>query len=174
MSFLAPLYVLGSLVVVLPIVFHLIQRRPRGQQHFSSLMFLSASAPRITRRSRLNHPLLLLLRSVALILLAIAFAFYATRGTQHPVAGIIMQLLSLFCLGLGLFVPVMTIVAFGNLPLLGPVVHKFQSKGIIETIIVLWETVWPVSLLIFVFSVLNPIVKTAPVNPTTEIVDLVL
>ncbi len=70
MSFLAPLYALGALAITLPILFHLIQRRPRGQQFFSSLMFLTPSTPRITRRSRLNNILLLLLRALAVCLLS--------------------------------------------------------------------------------------------------------
>ncbi|WP_435015318.1 BatA domain-containing protein [Tundrisphaera sp. TA3] len=74
MSLLAPLYLLGALAVVAPIVFHLIRRTTRGEVPFSSLLFLSASPPRLTRRSRLDHWPLLLLRSTALILLAIAFA----------------------------------------------------------------------------------------------------
>jgi hypothetical protein len=73
MSFLAPLYLLGALAVSLPVLLHLIRRTPRGRQPFSSLMFLSPSPPRITRRSRIEHWLLLLLRAAALILLALAF-----------------------------------------------------------------------------------------------------
>jgi len=74
MSFLAPLYVLGLSAVVAPIVFHLIRRSPKGDVPFSSLMFLSPTPPRLTRRSRLDHLLLLLLRAAALSLLACAFA----------------------------------------------------------------------------------------------------
>ena len=73
MSFLAPLYALAALAIGLPLLFHLIQRRPRGVMQFSSLMFLSPSPPRLTRRSRLNNILLLLLRALAIILLAVAF-----------------------------------------------------------------------------------------------------
>jgi hypothetical protein len=83
MSFLAPLFALGSLAVVLPIVFHLIQRRPRGEQVFSSLMFLQPSTPRISRRSRLNHLLLLALRATAVILLALAFSRPFLRALQQ-------------------------------------------------------------------------------------------
>ncbi len=74
MSFLAPLYILGALAIAAPIVFHLIRRTPRGDVPFSSLMFLAPTPPRLTRRSRLDNLLLLLLRAAALILLAIAFA----------------------------------------------------------------------------------------------------
>ena len=63
MSFLTPLYILGLAAVAAPIVFHLIRRSPRGEVPFSSLMFLSPTPPRLTRRSRLDHWLLLLLRA---------------------------------------------------------------------------------------------------------------
>jgi hypothetical protein len=74
MGLLAPLYIAGLLTVSLPILFHLIRRAPQGRQVFSSLMFLVASPPRLTRRSRLTNIILLLLRAAALILLALAFA----------------------------------------------------------------------------------------------------
>lgn len=74
MSFLTPLYILGALAIVAPIIFHLIRRRPQGEVPFSSLMFLAPSPPRLTRRSRLDNWLLLLLRATALALLALAFA----------------------------------------------------------------------------------------------------
>jgi hypothetical protein len=74
MSVLAPLYIAGALAIALPILFHLIRRTPQGRQTFSSLMFLSPSPPRVTRRSRLNNIFLLLLRGLALALLAFAFA----------------------------------------------------------------------------------------------------
>lgn len=74
MRFLVPLYAAAAAAVVLPIIFHLIRRTPRGLVPFSSLMFLSTSPPRITRRSRLDDWWLLLLRALALILLALAFA----------------------------------------------------------------------------------------------------
>jgi Aerotolerance regulator N-terminal len=74
MSFLTPLYILGALAIAAPIVFHLIRRTPKGEVPFSSLMFLAPTPPRLTRRSRLDNILLLLLRASALALLALAFA----------------------------------------------------------------------------------------------------
>ncbi len=74
MSFLTPLYILGALAVIAPFVFHLIRRAPRGEVKFSSLMFLAPTPPRLTRRSRLDNIVLLVLRGLALCLLALAFA----------------------------------------------------------------------------------------------------
>jgi len=89
MSFLAPLYLLGIATIAGPIVFHLIRRTPRGQMLFSSLMFLSPSPPRLTRRSRIDNLLLLLLRIAALILLALAFSRpFMRQAAQLNVSGI--------------------------------------------------------------------------------------
>ncbi|HBE70530.1 MAG TPA: hypothetical protein DDW52_20485 [Planctomycetaceae bacterium] len=74
MGLLAPLYALAALAVIGPVIFHLIQRRPKRTEQFSSHMFLSPSRPTVTRRSRVDSWLLLLLRALAIILLALAFA----------------------------------------------------------------------------------------------------
>jgi hypothetical protein len=74
MNFLAPLFLLGGLAVALPVIFHLIRRTTRERKSFSSLMFLMPSPPRLTRRSRLEHLLLLLLRCAVLCLFALGFA----------------------------------------------------------------------------------------------------
>lgn len=52
----------------------MIRRTPKGKVPFSTLMFLEASPPKVTSRSRIEHWLLLLLRATALILLALAFS----------------------------------------------------------------------------------------------------
>lgn len=81
MGLLAPLYLAGLAALSLPLVFHLIRRTPRGRQAFSSLMFLTPSPPRLTRRSRIDQWLLLLLRAAALAILALAFARPFLRET---------------------------------------------------------------------------------------------
>jgi len=74
MSFLTPFYLLAGLAIGAPILFHLIRKIPKGRQLFSSLMFLTPSPPRFSKQKRIENWLLLLLRSAALILLAVAFA----------------------------------------------------------------------------------------------------
>jgi hypothetical protein len=74
MSFLAPLFLLGGLAVALPIVYHLVRRSSREKMVFSSLMFLRPTPPRMTRRNRLEHVFLLLLRCLVICLLAFGFA----------------------------------------------------------------------------------------------------
>ncbi len=82
MSFLAWLFALGGLAIAFPILFHLIRPTPKGSQRFSSLMFLRESPPRISRRSRIDHWLLLLMRALIVLLLAAAFMrpFIRTGG----------------------------------------------------------------------------------------------
>lgn len=88
MSFLAPLFLLGAAAVAAPIVFHLIRRTTRERTRFSSLMFLTPTLPRLTRRSRLDNLLLLLLRCAVLCLLAAAFArpFFKTLTPETQAA----------------------------------------------------------------------------------------
>jgi hypothetical protein len=74
MGIIAPLFLAGLAGLALPLILHLVRRTPKGKQQFSSLMFLSPTPPRLTRRSRLDQVLLLLLRLGALALLAFAFA----------------------------------------------------------------------------------------------------
>lgn len=74
MGVLLPLYLAGLTALSLPLIFHLVRRTPRGRQDFSSLMFLSSTVPKLTRRSRIDQVLLLLLRLAALALVAFAFS----------------------------------------------------------------------------------------------------
>lgn len=84
MNFLAPLFLAGAAVVVLPVLFHLARRTARDRQEFSSLRFLRPTPPRITRRNRLEHWLLLLLRCGVIALLALGFARPFFRPTGNP------------------------------------------------------------------------------------------
>jgi GNAT superfamily N-acetyltransferase len=88
LAFLAPLYLLAGLAVAGPILFHLIRRSPRGKQVFSSLMFLQPSPPTVTRRSRIDDWLLLLLRGVALLLIVLAFSRPFWRSPESQAANV--------------------------------------------------------------------------------------
>src|SRR4051812_5671993 len=88
MSFLAPLFALGALAVIGPIIFHLIRRTTREVTPFSTLMFLRPSPPRVTKRSRLENLWLLLARCLVIGLLALAFARpFLPRATPAPPPG---------------------------------------------------------------------------------------
>ena len=74
MNFLTPLFLLGVLAVAGPIIYHLVRRSTRERVTFSSLLFLEPSPPRVSQRHRVEHWLLLLLRCLALLVLALGFA----------------------------------------------------------------------------------------------------
>ncbi len=74
MTWLFPLYLLGSLAILGPILMHLRRRPPQDRVEFSSLMFLEAKTPMPVSRRRVEDWLLLLLRCLVLLLLAIMFA----------------------------------------------------------------------------------------------------
>lgn len=84
MSLLAPLYALGALAITLPVIFHLIRRHVQQRTPISSTMFLPVTQPRVRNRSRVENLPLLLLRVLALLLLALAFSrpFLRSTGTQ--------------------------------------------------------------------------------------------
>jgi hypothetical protein len=74
LTFLAPLFLLGLLAVAVPVIVHLVNRERRNAVAFPSLMFLRRVPFRSVRRQRIRHWLLFVLRCLALILLAAAFA----------------------------------------------------------------------------------------------------
>lgn len=74
MSWLFPLYLLGAGAIIAPILMHLRRRPPQDRVEFSSLMFLQARTPLPVSRRRIEHWLLLLLRCMALVLLALMFS----------------------------------------------------------------------------------------------------
>ena len=84
MSFLAPLFLLGGLAIAGPVLFHLIRRNTREKFTFSSLMFLRADPPKVTRKSRLEDILLLLVRCALLAVMALAFSRPFIRQSVLP------------------------------------------------------------------------------------------
>jgi hypothetical protein len=86
MNFLTPLFLIGGLAIAGPIIFHLIKRTTRERTVFSSLMFLMPTPPRLSKRSRLEHLILLLLRCLALGLLALGFSrpFFKETPLDDP------------------------------------------------------------------------------------------
>ncbi len=91
MSFLTPLFLLGGLAIAGPVLFHLIRRNTKEKFSFSSLMFLRADPPRVTRKSRLEDILLLIVRCTLLAVMALAFSRPFFRNTvidaNDPSAG---------------------------------------------------------------------------------------
>ncbi len=87
MTWLFPLYFLGAAAIIGPILMHLRRRPPQDRVEFSSLMFLEAQTPMPVSKRRLEHWLLLLLRCLALLLLALMFARPLWRSEETAVVG---------------------------------------------------------------------------------------
>ncbi len=74
LAFLAPLFLLGLGFLAWPVLVHLVQRDRKEVVEFPSLMFLRRVPYKSTRRRRIRHWLLLLMRIAALTALIAAFA----------------------------------------------------------------------------------------------------
>lgn len=81
-GFLAPLFILGLAALVVPVLVHLIQRDRKEVVRFPSLMFLEKVPYRSTRRQTIRHWTLFLVRSLAVALLAFAFARPLFQGDR--------------------------------------------------------------------------------------------
>lgn len=89
MSWLFPLYLAGAAAIIAPILLHLRRRPPQDRVEFSSLLFLEAQTPVPVSKRRLENWLLLLLRCLALLLLALMFSrpFVQSESAVSPSAG---------------------------------------------------------------------------------------
>jgi hypothetical protein len=74
MSFLFPLFLAAGAAVLAPLLLHLRRQPPSRVKDFSSLMFLDPTQMVTTTKRRMERWLLLLLRCLALLLLALMFA----------------------------------------------------------------------------------------------------
>lgn len=88
LTFLAPLFLVGLVSLVVPILIHLFRRERAAVVEFPSLMFLKRIPYRSVRRQRIRHWLLLLLRCAVLALLALAFARPLLQGGGASAVGI--------------------------------------------------------------------------------------
>jgi len=85
LAFLNPFFLLGALAATIPILVHLVRRTRAQKVLYPSLMFLRKIEQKTVRRRKLRNLLLLLLRCLALLLLALAFSRpYFT--SQNPAA----------------------------------------------------------------------------------------
>ena len=73
MTFLAPLFLLATIAIAVPIYLHLVERERTKRIPFASLMFVRKIPIKELRKRRLTHLLLLFLRCLGLILLVMAF-----------------------------------------------------------------------------------------------------
>jgi|GEM_PF-6344022 hypothetical protein len=88
MDFLAPTFLWGGLAVCIPLLLHLLRRQQTTVVPWAAHRFLHAVSTKVRRRTRLRNFILLLIRCLALLLLALLFAQpsknhkdgYATSG----------------------------------------------------------------------------------------------
>jgi hypothetical protein len=66
--------VAGGLLAGVPIALHMLRRTPAARMPFSVVRFLTPTLPKTTKRSTVEHWPLMLLRILAVILIALAFA----------------------------------------------------------------------------------------------------
>lgn len=72
---LAPVFAAAGIAAgIVPIVLHMLRRTPSDRQPFSLVRFLRPTLPKLTRRSRIENWPLMLLRILAMLLIAAAFA----------------------------------------------------------------------------------------------------
>ena len=72
---LAPIFaVAGGLLIGVPFVLHMLRRTPAVRMPFSVVRFLTPTLPETTQRSRIHHWPLMLLRMLAILMIALAFA----------------------------------------------------------------------------------------------------
>lgn len=74
LGLLAPAFLLGALAAAVPIVLHLLERRPAVVRPFSAMRLLRPAQASEIRRRRIRQLLLLSVRVLALLLLALSFA----------------------------------------------------------------------------------------------------
>ena len=88
MGLLAPWFLLALGALGVPLLIHLVRRIRRAPTRFPSLMFLRRFPQREKQRLRLRDPWLLLLRCVALVLLALAFSrpYWASNNSSAATA----------------------------------------------------------------------------------------
>lgn len=88
MAFLNPIFLLGAIAAGLPILVHLVRRTRAPRIPFPSLMFLRKIEQKTIRHRKLRNLLLLLMRCLALLLLALAFSRpFFTSSTPVSAAG---------------------------------------------------------------------------------------
>ncbi|MFA4948695.1 MAG: BatA and WFA domain-containing protein, partial [Candidatus Krumholzibacteriia bacterium] len=81
MNFLNPLYLFALAAVAVPILIHIFSRRRVPEVPFSTIRFLSRSDRRSMMRINVRRLLLLLMRILAVALIALAFARPVVRGS---------------------------------------------------------------------------------------------
>ena len=86
MTFLAPLFALALAGLAIPILLHLTQKEKKEVVFFPSLMFVRKIPYQASRRRRIQHWFLLMLRLAALALIVLAFTRPLWNTADAPIA----------------------------------------------------------------------------------------
>jgi CBS domain-containing protein len=73
-SFLSPFFLIGALAAAIPVILHLLKRKPEPHVRFAAVKLLKHAPVESIEQRRIRDLLLLALRVTALVLLALAFA----------------------------------------------------------------------------------------------------
>ena len=106
LSFLTPIIFAGLGLLVVPYIVHQIHKPEREAYRFSSLMFVPKVTHDVVERKRIQHPWLMLLRMLALVLLTLAFTrpYWKALASNQPQEVAIQHLILLdtsYGMGLG-------------------------------------------------------------------------
>ena len=99
---------------------------------------------------------------LVLTFILLAFQVYMARKYNHKERIVFhMIIIAMICLAIGITTPILNLVAFKEIPVLGTVIFKYDSKSIIGVILKLFasKNIF-VGLLILLFSVITPVVKS--------------
>ncbi|HUW56884.1 MAG TPA: BatA domain-containing protein [Planctomycetota bacterium] len=92
--FVTPVFLVGALLAVIPVIIHLFFRRRAPQMYFSTIRFLQLCVRKAARRKRIENLLLLLFRMLLFGLLAVALArpFFrsSVAGGSGPASAVII------------------------------------------------------------------------------------
>jgi hypothetical protein len=90
MRFVHPLFLIGTLAALIPVIIHLLTRDRIRKVEFSTLRFFARNSQRVLRRKRYQEVLLLLMRMAICFLLAIVFAqpFFSNQTKQGQASSI--------------------------------------------------------------------------------------
>src|SRR5262245_8899251 len=86
MTFLAPLFALALAGLAIPVLLHLTQKEKREVVYFPSLMFVRKIPYQASRRRRIQHWFLLMLRLAALALIVLAFTRPLWNTADSPIS----------------------------------------------------------------------------------------